>query len=172
MASLAAAALWPAAIGAAETLVVGDYRLEVSFRDEPPYLEEANAVELRVRDASGAPVLDAHRTIDLVVSARFREQDLVLRPLGEEPGAYEAPFIPPFTGEFEFRVSGEIEGLRFDEVLTTGGAGLPNIVARTSNDYTSPGAFIAYGSLLVYLVGLGVVAYWFYGRHHRDRAAT
>lgn len=171
---LVAAAMLPLVAGAAETREVGGYVIEIGFREEPAYLEEANAVEIRIRDLDGAPVYNAHQTLDLRVSARFREQVLPLRPLVGEPGAYEAPFIPPFTGEYDFTLAGSIDGQPLNELVRTGDGGLPSIEARTSNDYSSPGAYIAYGTLLVYLVGLGGVAYWFYGRrrHGDDIAAA
>ena len=46
--------------------------------------------------------------------------DFGFRESRTEPGLYEAHFIPTAVGEYEFHVTGEIEGMEVDESFTSG----------------------------------------------------
>lgn len=157
--------------------VAGPYRLTLEYANEPPYLEATAVLVLRVSDVTtGAPVAGLERTIRFEGAVEVTEDvvrafPVFVRPILDQPGAYEAVFIPPAIGEYRFRLLGEIEGLAVDEVFTSGAGGLPEVQVA-ENDYTSQGALIAYAILSAYLLGMAVLGVVLLVRSRRSRGAA
>ncbi|MBA3451202.1 MAG: hypothetical protein H0T18_08325 [Chloroflexia bacterium] len=101
----------------------GRYVMEVGFRDEPAYLGQPNAIYLNVAEyATGGtePVEGLAATLIAEVSRDGQSRELALVPLGE--GEYEAAFVPTASGDYTFRISGEIGEATVDESVTSGPA--------------------------------------------------
>lgn len=99
----------------------GQYVMEVGFRDEPALLGQPNAIYIAVdKYATGGtePVDGLAGTLQAEVSRDGATKTLPFVPMGE--GTYEAPFVPTATGDYTFRVFGEIEGNPVDESVTSG----------------------------------------------------
>lgn len=165
-----------ATAAAEETRQIGDYHMAVRFDDDEVRAEVATALVIRVTDAGGRPVEGLERALRVEVFGRERtldrNQELSLRPTRGEPGSYDAVFIPPSAGHYEFRVSGEIAGTLVDERFATGSPGLPDIEPTASFEYGSAGAYIAYALLLAYLIGIGVIAIVMRRQRVRRRALS
>ena len=145
-----------AAIASAqEVRTFGQYEVAVDFRSEP-HTEVANAVVLRIRDGAGQPVVGVHDSVHVIIGTLGRTQRLPLRPVNNEPGVYEAPFIPPSPGRYTIELGGSIRGVAVSERIESGG-GLPDVVMLQEYDWSSPGAYIAYGIVLAYLAGCAIM---------------
>jgi hypothetical protein len=147
---LAAAAilgLFPGTASAHAERSVGPFDLEIGFRDEPAYAGVPNAAFLELtRD--GNPVTDIGDALSVTIGFGDQTSDpLVLDPL-EEPGQYQAPFVPSQAGAYTFTVSGTLDGVKFDLSLTSGpktfdevqdisGATFPPVQAPTNVDLAS-----------------------------------
>lgn len=153
-----------------ETRRIGTYELDAGYRQTPVYTEEMNALVLTVRDSRGQPVDALEGTLTVEIATLGRNQTLEVRPAKDQPGRYEAVFVPPSSGEYTFDVRGSLNGTSLNERFTTGN-GLPNVISRNGYDYSSPGAYFAYFMLVVYLVGLVVIAVVQYLRRDRQKVA-
>lgn len=120
------ASLLTALVGSAAAHVdvdVGDgqYVMEVGFRDEPALQGQPNAVYISVQKyATGGtePVDGLAGTLQAEVSRDGETKTIPFVPMGD--GVYEAPFVPTATGDYTFRVFGDIEGDAVDESVTSG----------------------------------------------------
>ena len=125
---LAALALAPAA-SAHSGIEVGEYLVEVGWRNEPAYVAQPNAVQVTVvHHADAKPVTDlALDALSVVVSTGGQDSpslslvpafDAVesIGPLGE----YDAPIVPTAPGNYTFHVTGSIHGTAVDLKLTSG----------------------------------------------------
>jgi hypothetical protein len=115
LATLAASAV------AHETAKAGDLALEVGWGTEPAYVGQLNTVQLVVtREPDGDPVNDPGAELVATVSYGDRSQEFPLAPtyypeLGTgTPGEYAALVIPTAPGDYTFRVTGTIEGVKVD----------------------------------------------------------
>lgn len=152
----------------------GPYEITVSYLHSPPLVEVDNALVVEVRDAStGEPVAGLERTLHLEASvapprASARPIFVTFRPAKDRPGVYEGVFVPPSVGEYTFRLTGDIAGVPVNETFRSGPGGLPD-AEPAGTDYASPGAYLAWGLLGVYLAGLAALGLWRL-RHHRAPA--
>lgn len=152
--------------GAEEALrrQVGPYEITASYRDAP-LVEVDNALVVEVRDGrTGAPVTGLERSLRLDATVApprgaARPVFVTFRPAKDRPGVYEGVFVPPSVGQYVFRLAGEIRDAPVDETFRSGPGGLPEAKAAET-DYASPGAYLAWGLLAVYLVGLGALGAW------------
>jgi hypothetical protein len=140
-------ALFPGTASAHAERSVGPFDLEIGFRDEPAYVGVPNAAFLEL-SRDGNPVTDIGDALS--VTLRFGDQTsdpLVFDPL-EEPGQYQAPFVPSQAGAYTFTLSGTLDGVKFDLSLTSGpktfdevqdlsGATFPQVQAPTNADLAS-----------------------------------
>jgi hypothetical protein len=115
LATLAASAV------AHETAKAGDLALEVRWGTDPAYVGQLNTVQLVVtREPDGDPVNDPGAELVATVSYGDRSQEFPLAPtyypeLGTgTPGEYAALVIPTAPGDYTFRVTGTIEGVKVD----------------------------------------------------------
>ncbi len=150
---------------------VGPYEVAASYRSSPPLVEVDNALMLKVRDTrTGEPVTGLERTLRLEASvapprASARAVFVTFRAAKDRPGVYEGVFVPPSVGDYAFRLTGDIAGVPVDETFRSGPGGLPD-AEPAETDYSSPGAYLAWGLLGLYLAGVGALAVW---RLHRGR---
>lgn len=155
--TLFAAAFTSSVVSAEETRTVAGYQFTVGFLEEPAYVERPSAVVLRLADSGGRPIEGAQATLKVEIGVLGRKQTLDFRPVLDRPGSYEAVFIPPHSGEYTLRFFGRIDGTPIEETFLSGRNGIGKVITRTSSDYSSAGAYFAFGLLGVYLVGLVVI---------------
>ena len=113
----------PGIISAHEHRAVGEYEMVVGWIDEPPYAGFKNAVELRLADAGGRPVLDLGDGLKVeVIFGGQKTEAVTLAPAfgatSGRPGVYQAPVIPTRPGTYAFHFVGTIRGQKVNEVFT------------------------------------------------------
>jgi hypothetical protein len=99
----------------------GRYVMEIGFRDEPAYAGQPNALWLNVQEfATGGakPVDGLASTLTAEVSRDGQVMNLPLVPKGD--GTYEGQFVPTATGDYTFRITGNIGDASVDESVTSG----------------------------------------------------
>jgi hypothetical protein len=140
----------------------GPYEISASYAVDPPYMEEGNALLLNVRDTrTGEPVtglenaLKVQGTVTLLETSK--SYPVPLRRSLEQPGLYEAVFVPPSPGTYIFDVTGVIEGTQVHQQFTSGGGGLPEAIHRTTGKYDETGVYVALVIALAYVVGLVIL---------------
>lgn len=114
----------------------GQYVMEVGFRDEPALQGQPNAVYIAVEKyATGGtePVDGLAGTLQAEVSRDGETKTIPFVPMGD--GKYEAPFVPTATGDYTFRVFGDIEGNAVDESVTSGPQTFNSVDALTTHEF-------------------------------------
>ncbi len=97
----------------------GPVDLEIGFRDEPAYVGAPNAVFIEVSH-DGHPVTDLGRDLTVTVTyGNVTSDPMTFQPL-EEPGQYQAPFIPSQPGPYTFTLAGRVEDTEIDLSVTSG----------------------------------------------------
>jgi hypothetical protein len=108
----------------------GDLSLTIGFVDEPAFAGIPNGVQLIV-EHDGDPVTDL-RPGDVQVEVTYGDETsepMDLEPAfafegGQlvfgEPGDYHADFVPSQPGRYTFHITGEIDGQKVDEEMTSG----------------------------------------------------
>lgn len=117
--AVVASLLLPASALAHQSIEVGGgaFRVIVGLTINPAYSGQMNAIDLLVRDAAGEPVANLEQSLTaVVVGPDGSEVTLTLRS-GASEGAYTGNFIPTVSGDYQFRVSGFIGAVEFDEVF-------------------------------------------------------
>jgi hypothetical protein len=100
----------------------GQFQLTVGWAEEPAYTDLLNAVDVTVRDASGAPVSDLGDGLTVrVVTGGLVSQPLALHPVAGVAGEYRSAVLPTRPGTYTFRFSGSIHGQTVDESFTSSG---------------------------------------------------
>jgi hypothetical protein len=119
MLAVAVLILIPGIASAHAERTVGPFDLEIGFLDEPAYVGVPNAVFLELSEG-GHPVTDLGDALTVTIGFGDETSDaFVFDPL-EEPGQYQAPFIPSQAGAYTFTLSGTLDGVKFDLSLTSG----------------------------------------------------
>ncbi|MEX2247028.1 MAG: hypothetical protein WEC75_10105 [Dehalococcoidia bacterium] len=163
---------------AVETRTAGPYEIAVRY-EEKPRLEVEDRLLITVREtATGAPVEGLEDTLILrgrvLVRGAVRGVATALLPSRTEPGLYHGLFIPPALGDYEWRITGTIVAEDVDVTFAAGGEALPG-VGVAENDFTSPGAIIAWVILAAYvaaITGLLIRMVWRRGRGRQSSAVT
>jgi hypothetical protein len=102
-----------------ERRTVGTYNFDVGWLNEPAYLNEPNAVDLRVSRASDTtPVTGLEQTLKVEVTQAEKKIEVALRPRFNTPGAYDGRLMPTAPGVYSFRIFGTIEGQAVNETFT------------------------------------------------------
>jgi hypothetical protein len=107
-------------------VTVGAYELEVSWRIEPAFVGQPNAVQVSITEsATLEPVTDLAAG-DLTVTISPIDRDSSTHALVPAfdlaagtgvPGTYEASFVPAVAGDHTFHVTGSIHGTAVDFTL-------------------------------------------------------
>lgn len=120
----------PRGASAHEERTVGEYEVEVGFFEEPALVDQLNGVFLGVLkggggdqgEEEGIPVLglDESLKVELIVGGGAAKKELGFETIEGEPGVYVARFVPTVTGDYTFRIFGNIEDLDVDESFESG----------------------------------------------------
>ena len=142
--TIAVLVLLPSIASAHAERSVGPFDLEIGFLSEPAYVGVPNAVFLDL-SKEGHPVTDLGDALTVIVGFGDETSDPFVFDASEEPGQYQAPFVPSQAGAYTFTLSGTLEGVEFDLSLTSGpttfdevqdlaGATFPPVNAPTNAD--------------------------------------
>lgn len=93
---------------------VGEYLLDLGWRNEPAYTTLFNGPEFTVQNHDRTPVEGLEETLQIEVSFGGRSKLLRVRA-GDEPGHYIADLIPTQPGDYSFRLTGTIGDVDVDE---------------------------------------------------------
>jgi hypothetical protein len=109
-----------------ETASAGDLALEVGWGTEPAYAGQLNSVQLIVtHKADGDPINDPGARLTAMVSYGDQKQDFPLTPTYDAeagtgtPGEYAALIIPTAPGDYTFRITGTVKGVKVNVKATS-----------------------------------------------------
>ncbi len=105
-----------------ERRTVGKYELVVGWLNEPAYVNQLNAVYLRVTNTeTKKPVEHLDDSLkEVPVTFGGKTVSVKLRDVHGQPGVYVADLVPTKAGAYIFRFSGDIEGMKLDEKFESG----------------------------------------------------
>jgi len=124
-----------------ENRTVGPYALEVGWSMEPAYVNTVNAVFVEVVDAqTSAPIehLDKFIQVEVIVGGAAARRTFDLQPVPQEPGHYQAPFIPTAVGDYTFRVFGTIGSTKVDERFESGPGRFDPVISDSPLQFPKP----------------------------------
>jgi hypothetical protein len=145
-------------VSAHERRVVGDYEFEVGFLVEPASAGNLNGVFMSINyypdgvpetageeeaegeeGAGGEPVQGADQTLSVTVTVGggAATTDLEFEPL-EEPGPYDAAFIPTLPGEYTFSITGEVDGTQVNETFESGPERFSSVEDAADYEFPAP----------------------------------
>lgn len=94
---------------------IGDktYAFVVGFANEPVFVDDKSGVDLRVRlaDPADTPVEGLDKSLKVEVSANDKKKTLPFEAAFRDPGLYHAWFFPTAATTYQFRVTGELNGV-------------------------------------------------------------
>ena len=123
----------------------------VGFLNEPAVQGEVNAISVRITrndpdatpPAEGEPVerepiegLVGSLTFEIIYDDQTAE--LPVETVFRDPGHYVAYVIPTEPGVYSFRISGEIDGVQFEEVFTGGPDTFSEVGPRDALEFPAP----------------------------------
>ncbi len=104
-----------------ERRTVGKYEFVVGFINEPAYVNQPNAIDLRVTNTETKnPVEGLEKTVNAEVIFGGKTMPVQLRTRFGQPGAYAGDFFPTKAGTYIFHFTGSIEALKIDEKFESG----------------------------------------------------
>ena len=119
-----------------EHRAVGNYGFVVGFLNEPAIAYQLNGLSLDVKlfpngvpaegdeaaEAAGQPVegLDSTLKVEVIVGGDAKKMPLTLEAAFNNPGAYEAHFIPTLPGDYTYHIFGKVENKDVDESFSSG----------------------------------------------------
>lgn len=155
-----------------ESRTVGEFELAVGFLEEPAIQGDTNGLDLRV-SRGGQPVEDLAATLQGEVVFGEERRPLEISPVFNEPGAYEAAFIPSQPGDYIFRITGDLAGTPIDEEFIPGPETFSPVNARADYEFPVTGNGAVDNAVAIpALVGGAVLALGFAGLALRRRAVA
>ena len=104
-----------------ESRVVGKYKFEVGFLNEPSLVNEVNSLDFSITVSDTAkPVEGVEKTLRAEVIYGASTMPLPLTARFDQPGEYNAVFIPTRPGSYIFHFIGQVEGTNVDEKFESG----------------------------------------------------
>lgn len=123
------------------TRTVGDrFEITVGFIHEPAILGDTNGIRIRITEGD-EPVTGV--TDSLNAQVEFTEAVRVFTLTESEPGIYTGIFIPMQAGDYNFVVTGSIDGVEISEVYTVAD-GLSPVLERSEFEFPN----VAYGTMI------------------------
>ena len=119
IATALAAALWTP-VAAHDVHVVGPFRLEIGWGDEPAFAGVRNSVVAEISDAAGrGPVTDLGGS-SLTVEIAFGTERVVLpmQPSGERRNEFRAWLVPTRPGTYALHITGRLKDQNVDITST------------------------------------------------------
>lgn len=113
----------PATASAHERRKIANEQAEVvvGWLNEPSYIDQPNGVSFVVTNpATKEPIEGLEKTVKVEVIKGGSTRTFDLRARFGQKGAYTADIIPTSTGDYTFRFTGEISGVKIDEKFESG----------------------------------------------------
>jgi hypothetical protein len=114
--------------------VATDYTFVVGFINEPAISGDTNGIELTVTKGD-APVEGLEGTLKARVIFGDQTKDIALTPAWQQPGVYEAVFIPTAPGDYTFHFTGTVESATIDETFTSSPEGFDSVADRAELEF-------------------------------------
>lgn len=114
---------WPATASAHERRKIAGEKAEVvvGWLGEPAFLDQPNGVDFRVTDlATKEPIEGLEKTVKVEITHGGKSRVFDLRTRFGQKGAYTADVVPTSAGDYIFRFTGEINGVKIDEKFESG----------------------------------------------------
>ncbi len=128
-----------AAASAHGSVTVGDYTLEIGFKNEPALQDDLNGLDLIVRNTkTGQPVTGLQDTLQAELIFGASNETLKIEPVEGEQGAYTAAFIPTDVGDYTWHIFGKIENTPVDVSMTSSPTTFDSVGSRS--DISFPGS--------------------------------
>jgi hypothetical protein len=129
----------PTAVALAHgSTTVGDYELEIGFKNEPALQDELNGLDLLVSNSkTGKPVTGLEETLQAEIIFGASKKTLKIEPVEGEEGAYTAAFIPSEVGDYTWHIFGKIEETPVDISMTSSPTTFDSVEPRSSVAFPS-----------------------------------
>ncbi len=121
-------------VSAHESRTIGEFVLVVGFLDEPAIEGEVNGLSLRVTKAE-QPVEELAASLQGEVIFGDQRRPLTLTPVFNDPGHYDAVFIPSLPGDYTFHITGDLGGTVIDETFTSSPDTFSPVGARAEYEF-------------------------------------
>lgn len=131
--------LWPVTTASAHgSTTVGDYQIEIGFKNEPAVQDEPNGLELLVSNSkTGKPVSGLESTLQAEIIFGASKKTLKIEPEEGAEGVYTAYVVPTSAGDYTWHIFGKIEGTPVDINMTSSPTTFASVEPRSS--YSFPG---------------------------------
>jgi hypothetical protein len=148
-----------------ESIIVGDYEIEIGWLSEPPVAGQMNGFEISVSNTSSGtaePVEDISSLI-ITVSYGGQSKELTFEPVGETaPGQYEVAILPTVAGQYMLVFSGQLGDTLVEahgepeEVSPADSLQFPSVESANQSANVGATNWLIYLSLLIGLIALGL----------------
>lgn len=99
---------------------VGDYRIEIGFKNEPALQGQLNGLELIVTNTkTEKPVIGLENSLKGEVIFGASRKPVKIEPVEGEDGIYTAPILPTEVGDYSWHIFGTIENMPVDVTMTS-----------------------------------------------------
>ena len=148
-----------------ESIIVGDYEIEIGWLSEPPVAGQMNGFEISVSNTSSgtAEPVDDISLLVVTVSYGGQSKELTLEPMGEDaPGQYEVSMLPTVAGQYTVAFSGQLGDTPVDvhaepeEVSPADTFQFPSDESSDQSANVGTTNWLIYLSLLIGLIALGL----------------
>lgn len=128
-----------AAVLAHGSTTVGDYTLEIGFKNEPALQGEMNGLELFVTNTrTQAPVNGLEDSLQAEIIFGASKKALKIEPVEGKAGAYTAPLLPTELGDYTWHIFGKIADTPVDVSMTSSPTTFVSVVPKA--DVSFPGS--------------------------------
>ena len=148
-----------------ESIIVGDYEIEIGWLSEPPVAGQMNGFELSVSNTSSGTAEPVEDISSLIVTVSYggQSKELTFEPVGEDaPGQYEVAMLPTVAGQYTLVFSGKLGDTPVDahgepeEVSPADTLQFPAVESSDQSANAGATNWLIYLSLLIGLIALGL----------------
>ena len=131
--------LIPAApVSAHGSTTVGDYTIEIGFKNEPALQGEPNGLDLTVTNTkTNTPVTGLENTLQAEFIFGASKKTLPIEPVEGVDGAYTAAVLPTETGDYTWHIFGKIEDTPADITMTSSPTTFDSVVPQSEISFPS-----------------------------------
>jgi hypothetical protein len=121
------------------TIGNGKYDVVVGWDVEPAYADMKNAAGIRVMEAGSTnPVTGAEKTLKLAIRQGGSTQTFPLRAVFGQNGYYVADIVPTRTGDYQWMLTGDINGTAVNETFDTADGKFDAVVPQGALQFPVP----------------------------------
>jgi hypothetical protein len=118
--------------------LAGKYDVVVGWDTEPAYVNQRNAVGIRIAKSGtnpAEPVTGVDKTLKVQVQQGGQSRTFDLRPVFGQPGYYVADILPTRAGDYTWTFSGAIGTDPVDETFNTADGKVPSVAASSGLEF-------------------------------------